>query len=300
MGKELPSYVEDAIAQAELFNPDCDIHLLGRVKAVSTLVKKYENTNIHVYPLETIHKSKVHKDFCLNRQKLSQEEFDNAERFFYLSDFVSKMKLSSVFFIENDVMLYTNLKEILPLFESLYHHIAATFDNDNHCNPGFMFFKDEASLAHLVKFMAKHIGPSCSDMQALATYRLSYGSEYIDLLPITTATYDSSFPMISAAGDKTNDKKAYSNFINFFESIFDPTNFGEFISLGSSEGSSASLINPRHFSYSFEEDKQKRIVPYITCMGEKYRVNNLHIRSKNLKKFSSKSKELLSKPPLVF
>ena len=307
IGKELPSYVEDAIAQAELFNPDCDIHLLGSMKAISSLMKKYQNSNIHIHPLETIHKSGIHKDFCQSSENLSQEAKDGAERFFYLSDFATKMKLSSIFYVENDVMLYSNLKELLPLFETLYQHIAATFDNDNRCVPGFMFFKDSESLTHLAKFMAKHIKPNFNEMQAIATYRLNYGREYIDFLPITTGNYDSNFPMISAAGDKTTDKKAYSNFINFFESIFDPAALGEFISVAPSSTehetklmNSASLINPRHFSYSFEEDKQKRIVPYISCKGERYRVNNLHIRSKNLKKFSSKSKDLLSKPPLVF
>ncbi|MDN3504665.1 MAG: hypothetical protein P0S95_03715 [Rhabdochlamydiaceae bacterium] len=299
IGKSLPIYVEDAIDQAALFNEESDIYLLGNLKAVSQLSKKYEKTNVSIVPIETLTKSKAHKQF-IKKSKLSREFRDGhsnhaSERFFYLADFAKKENIKHLFHLENDVMLYVDLQELFPLFKTLYSNIAATFDNDSRCIPGFIYFKDEQALEHLTNFMQKEAALDHNDMQAISCYRQYYNSEYIDHLPITVKNYELDYPMVSISGLKSNHKLKYQNHIELFKSLFDAAAFGQY--LGGEDPRNGpnevgfvnedSLVNPRHFSYTWEADKKKRMVPYVQYKGEKYRLNNLHIHSKELCKFSS-------------
>ncbi|MHA4899833.1 hypothetical protein, partial [Enterococcus faecium] len=62
------------------------------------------------------------------------------ERFFLLLDFMRAKGLSNVFHLENDSMLYANLGELLPLFES--SQLAAPFQSLVGCIPCFVFIRD--------------------------------------------------------------------------------------------------------------------------------------------------------------
>ena len=299
IGKTLPIYVEDAVDQAALFNEECDIYLLGNLKAVSQLSKKYEKTNVTIVPIENIKKSKAHKQF-IKGSKLSRSFRDGhnnhaSERFFFLADFAKKENLEHIFHLENDVMLYVDLNELFPLFKMLYSNIAATFDNDSRCVPGFIYFKNKDSLEHLTNFMQKEAALDHNDMEAIACYSEYYNAEYIDHLPITVKDYELDYPMVSITGLKSSHKYKYQNHIELFKSLFDAAAFGQYLGgidprNGPSEVGYVNvdcLINPRHFSYTWEADKKKRMVPYVSYKGHKYRLNNLHIHSKELCKFSS-------------
>ena len=87
----------------------------------------------------------------------------------------------------------------------------------------------------------------------------------------------------------------YTNHFYLFNSLFDAAAFGQY--LGGEDprnGHSAPgfinescIFNPSHFTYTWEEDDQGRLVPYAHYKNEKVRINNLHIHSKNLAPFYS-------------
>ncbi|MDZ4124685.1 MAG: hypothetical protein U1E02_10985, partial [Hydrogenophaga sp.] len=47
------------------------------------------------------------------------------------------------------------------------------------------------------------------------------------------------------------------------------------------------LFNPSRLQFEWKVDTENRKVPYLIFGKEKYRINNLHIHSKNLKLFLS-------------
>lgn len=288
---QLPRYAEVAIDQAALFNTECAIYLLSPLKIASSLHQKYRKTNVHLIPIEQIKKSPSHKAFIKHSKK---NHHPDLETFFYLNDFIRQNNLTSIFYLKTHVMLYTDLNDLFPLFKTLYSHIAATFDNDEYCSSGFMYFANQADLQHLVNFIEKQELTQQTVMETLAHY-YQYYPDQMDYLPITVKNYEHDYPMISISGQKSHHKYKYTNHIELFKSIFDATAFGSYLDgaknyMHTSEVgyiNPISLINPRHFTYVWELDSKHRKIPYVIYRGEKYRINNLSITSKNLAKFLS-------------
>lgn len=300
IGKQLPSHIEEAIDQAALFNPKAHIYLLGNVNAISHVAKKYAYTNIEIIPLESIPKSKEHCRFLRSPRSIStpkqSESLDQLEHLFYLDDFTQKFNLETIFYLEDDTMLYVDLSELLHLFKTFYPSIGATFDNEERCVPGFMYFKNQSSINHLTQFIQRQTANKLNHMELLAKYKEQFGTEKIDSLPILTNEYAKDSPMISIDGHKANEKHDYQKNIYFFNSIFDAVAIGQYLNgiytndtLNSLQFINKSCVfNPRHFSYLWKMDHKQRLVPFLSYHGKEYRINNLHITSKQLSYFSSK------------
>lgn len=299
IGPTLPNYTEDALHQARLFNPSCPIYLVASQEALGALTPRSHMDRIHAYPLENLLKTDKHKAFeaASTLDRGFREGFwrFTTERFFVIEELMLQENLRDVFHLENDVMLYADLAPMLPLFQTHYKTIGATFDNDERCIPGFIYFADVQALGALTCFIQEHARSGHNDMQSLANFKKVQGNK-IEQLPIVMGNYFHHFPAQSAAGHRVENSALFAQHWEVFESIFDAAALGQ--CLGGQDPrngkkkkgafiNESCIFNPGHLAYEWIRDEKGRKVPYAHFAGVRCRINNLHIHSKNLKPFAS-------------
>lgn len=298
IGKQLPVYLDDALLQARLFNKDCKIYLIANQQALEQ--HRFDcSIELSIVPIETLRRTKAHQDFIkgstLDRNNSNGFWFYASERFLYLDDFMQQFNVEHVFHLESDNMLYVDLSELMPVFIEKYPGIAATFDNDDRCIPGFVYIANKEVMHELAQCFAHYACHGKSDMEVLAIFKKIHGSGVIENLPIIIDSYRKKFGLKSTTGRVPLDRFAYSKNLNDFNSVFDAAALGQY--LGGKDKihkdpepgfiNESCLFNPSRCSYIWQVDACKRKVPYIVFGHEVYRINNFHVHSKDLKKFSS-------------
>jgi hypothetical protein len=250
--------------------------------------------------IDSLKKSQQHMEF--NRRSRLDKRFREGfwhyatERFFFLEDVMTQLSLSYVFHLENDVMIYTSLKELMPVFLEKYPGMAATFDNDNRVIPGFVFVRTPKAIQNLTAYINSRIKKSENDMQLLASFKSYQGGAYIDHLPIIPPQYSQKYHLISTQGHKAACERNYSKNYELFSSIFDAAALGQYLggidhfhTLKSTIGfiNESCVFNPSLFTFCWKIDEEGRKVPYAEFNGELIKINNLHIHSKDLALFYS-------------
>jgi hypothetical protein len=305
LGPDLPSHISDAAFQARLFNLTEDIYLLANQEALNKsdkqeLLKKMRNDiRVKIVPIETLKRSKEHDVF----EKRSTHNVNcrqgfwkfTTERFFVLDDFMQQAKVNDVVHLESDTLLYRNLEELMPIFRLYYKGIAAVFINDVYCIPCFVYFGNPAAIKNLVKYVAEHAVEGKNDMVMLSGFKAKNSAQLIDSLPIISREYVKCCGLKSINGHSAHNQEKYYKNIDAFKSIFDGNAIGQYF--GGRDPSTGpagpgiinknSLFNPSLLTYQWEKDEQGRNVPFMIFNGERYRINNLHVHSKDLKKFLS-------------
>lgn len=293
-------YIKDCIDQINCFN-NVPIYYVGPSKFKEQITHK---KNIIYINQEDIEQTDIQKEWKKNTN-LSNGFWKNAtERFFYIESVMKHFNLKNTFHIETDNLIFFNIEEELFKFEQHYN-AAATFDAKTRCVPGFMFFKNAELLCKYNKFVwektkedveiKKHnLGHMFNDMESWGCFRQNY-PEIIKNLPRMPKSY----PL--------NDKEDYIQHIDLFEAIFDANEIGQYLGGLSPRNSYGKLgfINEtcvhkidNKFSFTYERDSEKRKILYLyyNCRNcnwdnepnkEKYRINNLHVHSKNLINFMS-------------
>lgn len=296
IGKTLPRYLEIAIDQARLFNKDADVYLIANKCAL----KEFNKENIHVVFCSSLKKTLSHKKFeqTSSHNTSFREGFWRyaTERFFYIDELMQKYNLSDIVYIESDNMVYVDFSTLIPIFQKHYPGIAAVFANNYRCIPSVVYFSSIKAIRGLTKFLSKLAHMGCNDMYAIALYRIQHSSKEIDFLPSVIDEYSEDFDLISPLGHICKNKKKYSNHLSEFDSIFDTQAIGQYLggqdlrNKGKSfpgQINNATNYNPSAFAYEWIEDEEKRAIPYIIYKDQKYRINNIHVHSKELKKFCS-------------
>lgn len=300
LGDKLPAYLPEALTQARLFN-SCPIYLLANTRALNQYTFNQALT-ITTVPVESLTKSDKHDTFIkqsqLDRHFRDGIFFYSSERFFYLEDFMEQYHKKNVFQLETDVMLYANLTELMPTLLANYPGMAITMDNDERCIPGFIFINDPKSLQPLTSCFLQH--QNANDMQTLVLFKKAHSKIIVDTLPIITKHYTANYPLQTKLGQCTQDATWYTQHANTFNSIFDAAALGQYLGGTDPKNENAGpgfvnercLFNPSRMQFIWIFDNQQRKVPYMVCGNQTYRINNLHIHSKNLAPFSSLSKEI--------
>lgn len=307
LGNQLPMYLKYAVQQARLFNPKIPIVVIANQHAIAACGEKniYDTLNTQFVCCEQLQKTNAHIHF-LNNYRCDPNSWEGywiktVERFFYLQEFMHKNHdMENVFHLENDNTLYVDLQSILPTCITHYHAIGAIFDKPNMGRPGFIYFKNTPSITNFVNFIAEisRTFPKeySLDMRAMDLFRLKFGKNAIDYLPIMTKEYTEKFELRNLKDQVAPDAAyAYYNNLEKFNSIFDGGPIGCYLGgMGPKNGCiPAGWIDPdcffnvTQFTYEWIPDDQGRKVPYLMFAGKKYRINNLHIHSKNLHDFLS-------------
>lgn len=296
LGKTVPLYISDAIKQARLFNSAASIYLIAQndvLNAISLSSDTYTKV-----PIETLIMTPEHVAF-VDRSKLDKDFRDGfwnyaSERFLYIYDFMYQYDLYDLFHLEYDTMLYVDIQEIVDVFKN-YYSIGAIFDNDNRCIPCFLYIANKDCMQKLAEAFAYYSYYGKNDMEIVALFKNMNDKKVIDFLPVVPQEYLQSYELKSLAGHTTGQADRYANNIELFNSIFDGAALGQYLggcdprNGNYSPGfiNESSLFNSSNFIYEWENDLQGRRVPYIVIKNKKYRINNLHIHSKNLNQFAS-------------
>ncbi len=294
IGKSIPSHLELALVQARLFNPNCPIVLLASEKALQDFSSC---SGAFLIPLESLPKTPEHEEF---RRKLKQKSkltegfwSYTIERFLYLYDYMVDCEVNHVFHIENDVLLYEDLGKLLPVFQEYYPGMAATFESESKGIPGFIFINKKESLQKFSALCSYRVFPGMSDMKILALFWKKYQEE-IDCLPMIMESYLEDHTAFTSDNLLLRKKKRHSKHIAQFNSIFDGAAIGVFFDgLDPAKVDAPpgylmkALFNPSDITYQWELDEKGRKVPYAVYGKDRYRINNLHIASKRLERFTS-------------
>ncbi len=302
IGPQLPDHLHTALKQARLFNPATKIILIASAAAIIRTPLS-RNLNIETVPCEALGLPPVHRKFLefSNLDKQFREGFwlHTTERFFYIETLMLKHKITDVVHLENDNLLYVDLETIIPNLKAHYPGIAATFDAPERCVPGFVYIKNATTLSLFTDFavtVAKQNNTRYNDMTLLALFRQKYGSRAISTLPIIPTSYPR--PLQNQAGCAPQERQIYSNNFDQFNSIFDAAAIGQYLggvdpaNCGDNRNTSGfinetSVFDPSVYTYNWTLDEKQRRVPVAKDEINIFRINNLHIHSKQLNKFNS-------------
>ena len=194
-------------------------------------------------------------------------------RFVAINAYMNKNNIQNVFHIENDVLIYTDIKNIK--FHDT-NKILLTMDSKNRCIPGIMFIPNHKILDKCLDMF----NPKLNDMDnfALCYYKLT---QYIDTLPIFIENNTNSVTnMIS---------KNYK----YYNSIFDAAAIGQYLGgidpnnkSGDTTGfvNETCVVNYSHYHFKWK-NKDGLKYPYIIIDDNEVPILNLHIHCKDLMKF---------------
>ncbi len=298
LGPSIPGYIYVALEQARLFNPDREICFIANQQALRATQYNFKAQRFITVACESLTYSPEHI-FFNQKSPHPAHVLDSfwrkaIERFFFLHEYISKRNLKEVIHLESDNMLYV---DIATIQEALYTYkgIGAVFDNDKRCIPSFVYIADKEAISHLVSYLAAHALQPLFDMQFIANYRNVSPSERINHLPLIMPEYLEKYELISLQKEKAANPSLYIQNCKRFNSIFDAAAIGQHLGgVDPKHGSlkigfinETCLFNPSKLQYQWRVDAMGRKVPYAILNGQSYRINNLHVHSKQLEKFKS-------------
>ena len=277
---DIPDYLNDCIQQIKKTQKKSKIYLL--VNQTS----KFKNKNCKIVNVESLKKSKEHILF-IKKSKLAQDSFRNffwkhsIERFYYLNDFLNKSNLTNVFHIENDVLLFQDLEKILK--EIKFYNFACIRDSINRVIGSLIFIKNKKVSTRIVKISNNYLNEN--DMKIL---------NYLD----KKISNSINLPL----GETLDFIKKSKNFkkIKKIPFIFDAAAIGQFIDgphrkklltriffnikkfFMINDGFINTETNLKIYNWKIKWKNKK---PYKQENEKLIPIVNLHIHSKNLKKF---------------
>jgi len=279
IGDKLPQHLPYCLTQLQLF-VKCPIHLLvNRVH-----INKFNVAN--VFALEDLQASDEHNAFK-SSFSLERGFWQYAtERFFYLHEYVKLNNLNNIIHIENDNLIFYDFTKLQSQFES--RPIWAIFDSEYRCIPGLIYFRDSESMYPLVRHFVSSGSRGKNDMDAIGEFRLQF-PDLISSLPIITNYVEQLPAMFHEKAD-------------FFGVLFDGAAVGQYvggIDPIHNRGNTIGFINETTI---FRCDKTT--IDWVVEDGYNVlklnglRLVNLHVHSKDLRRWMSDPVSSLEKPPV--
>lgn len=191
-------------------------------------------------------------------------------RLFYVYEYIKKNNLLNVVHIENDVLVYENLDNIIDCFK--YDKVYAPFDAHDRVIPSFIFIPNHLAFKPIID----NYNYNFNDMQNLA----QFDENIIEPLPIFI--------------NNGNTNKFNKNY-NDFNVIFDAAAMGQYVGgvdKRNDPNDTRGFVNEtcviKYNEYKFVWIKNYGIyTPYIKINDELIKIINLHIHSKSLYDFQS-------------
>jgi hypothetical protein len=291
LGDHFYDYINDCINQIFKFN-DCQVYLIIDHKHNDRIHKKINLTILDPKDL-----NKTHNHLFFDEINILDRNFRGGfwkfttERFLYIEDLITQTHLKNVFHLENDNLIFFDVNDHLKTFSENYQ-IATVFDNDQRAVPGFVYIKDLESILNFNKFVNNF--NNTNDMELFSLYNNS--NQLKMNLPILPTNYD--LDLKSQTGLTTKNPQQFFKNYDKFNSVFDAASIGQFIggidgrNINSNKDTSgfineSCLFSMKNFQVDFLKDDYKRRVPYLNYKDRICKINNLHIHSKNLKKYLS-------------
>jgi len=290
----LPSYCLDSVYQTRLFYNGPIYFIISDIDSpfVTKLINDFQ---VIIIPYQDVISNDFNELYEKNSSKFMifndlvgrEKLFVYAyERYFLLYNLMVLKKLTNVFFMEVDNLIYDNPNVWLEEFSK--KEIAYMYDNYYRCGSGICFIKNISILLKLNIFFVNYIMSSqmVHEMKSLHDFWES-NSHLVQLLP--THWPVDTFPFM-----------IHEEYENYNDTLFDVAGLG--IYLGGmdpyhTEGkiikglrAKWSFVDYTPYQYDWKVDNQQRKIPYIwNQVDQKWlKINNLHIHSKELKDCLSK------------
>ena len=263
-------YILDAIQCLRKFNNHNIVVLTDCV-----LITNFDVINVKVVGVEAF--MEPYREFKKNLTNTFRDGFWQlaSYRFKILHAYMQHHNKTSILHIENDILVYKNLSE-LNLTNS--NKILLTMDSKTRCIPGIMYIPN----FEILQTCLDHFKDNINDME-------NWGACYnelphlIDTLPI--------FPLDNSSTELTNITKNY----NQFNCIFDAAAIGQYLGgvdprnvKGDSSGfvNETCLVNYSKYNIIWKTDPIcNMLAPFLQINSQDIPIVNLHIHSKNLKRF---------------
>jgi hypothetical protein len=295
----------DCIRQIRLFNPgeECEIYvvLAPYDGVVSPPPRDVDCTLVDARELPL---SSSHLAFR-ERSTLDAEWRDGfwrhaTERFFFLDELLAGRGLSDVLHVENDVMVYFDLRRRVNAIRALAGGagIATTFQNDAMAVPGVVFVRGPEASGVLCEHLAEAAPNGKNDMDELAG--LAEASDgFVARLPVVPEAYP--VPLRSVHGMAAPPVARYARHQEWLGGVFDAAAIGQFTGGIDPRNGPA----PRPF---VNEDAVYRVdaMPLEWASDDHGRrvlfwggvqVLTLHVHSKRLAQFSSLRRDAFAAVP---
>lgn len=306
---KLPEYIVDTVWQSRLFFKD-DIWLITNDLESPYILKLNElKLDVKIISYEDILDNDItdlsskYKSIFYYVEKLKGREeimLRSFERFFLLRNLIKNKSLNNVIFLELDNTIYDTPYNWLHLlkekeFTAMGHNDNTFIKHEFNCDvmaTGICYMRDLDAASNYCDFlisycksMLDYIDVFPSEMNATFRYFKKY-PERVDTLPIIWKT--DGIP------------EYYYNRLDVYDSIFDGASLGIML-FGADPvhtdnkiiiGQKAKWTNIDLTTYpiKWECDSEDRNIPYILRpeTNKWYKINNLHVHSKNLKPSLSK------------
>ncbi len=198
-------------------------------------------------------------------------------RFFKIYALMDKYNLKDVFHIENDVLLYYNVDKIIGNLDKNYMYIP--FDTYKRNIASIIYIPSSS----IFKNILDNYDISINDMLNFSTIKKKIG--YIKNFPI--------FPKINA---KTDEEKYVSENYDELWYIFDAAAIGQYIGGVHNAPNKIFFINEtcviKYDKYKIYFENENNISkPFLEIENITYPIFNLHIHSKNLKKYMNNDRD---------
>jgi len=272
----VPGYLNDCIKQISLTQKNYTIHL---IKSRSS---DYTNNACLVVDVENIPISEKHLHFIKN-SKLIKKKFRNyfwrysTERLYVIDDYLQMQNLKDIIHIETDVLLYQNLELVMPELQN--YDFACARDSNIRVIGSIIFIKNKEISKKISSIANNYINEN--DMVILHhvekninnTLCLPVGDQDIYKDNLRYIFDAASIGQFVGGIDPRNKNRNIMNFINKIKMFFKKSAEVGFINKDSN-------IDISEWEIKWINNK-----PYKKINDHLIPIINLHIHSKNLKRF---------------
>ena len=297
IGETMPEYIDTFIKQLRIFNEDAKIiFLVNQINTNNIIFDKY---SIETYPIESLDVTLIdkfiskfgHGDINSSKKTIVYGSPDywcvTATRLYYIYEYAKKFNIKEYFHFENDIMVYTNISDILCMIKknNIYKNIAITRGTNNKIMTGFMYVGDNGVMGDMLFNIDEYL----NNKTDLFTYGIDMINE-MSLLHIYQTKNPTKLVNLPIFPNNilTEDFK-------YFNSVFDPATYGQYLD-GVPSNPGVSLIPDSYIGDELRKNKSLTIifeivdglrVPFIVYGANKIKINTLHIHSKRLYLFTS-------------
>ena len=272
----IPEYLDDCINQINLTQKKHTIHLIKNRSS------NYTNDNCLIANVENIPISKKHSYF-IKKSKLVNKKFRNyfwrysTERLYVIDDYINAKNLNDIIHIETDVLLYQDLELIMPILKEF--DFACVRDSAIRVIGSIIYIKNKKVSEKISSIANDYINEN--DMIILHqiekkidnTLCLPIGDHDIYKDNLKYIFDGASIGQFVGGIDPRNKSGKIMSFINNIKAFFNERNAVSFVNKNSK-------INVSEWEIKWINSR-----PYKKINNDLIPIVNLHIHSKNLKKF---------------
>lgn len=274
IGTIFPEYIKDCIKQSLLYDYNIHVVISKDLKFNLDSVQNITLVSVEDYI------NQEYEDYISKKSnKAFRDGFwqSTSSRFFVLKNYTQQNNLKNFIHIEYDNLLFSSLKHELNILQQSIYDMCIVMDSSERCVPSICWFRDFNIINSLTNFMSKKF--NLNDMESLGLFY--YKNDKVTNFPIVPCNY------------KLNSvKPKYDNFYSEFTTIFDGAAIGQYLGgvdprniSGNTDNfiNETAVINPSRFKYSWINNEL-----FGEYKGETFKINNMHVHSKNLKRFMQK------------